>query len=69
MEKIVSVCGTEDEAYGQVNLVELINKAAKVESKVMYEPTASKYDPMKRRINDFKVARLIICPGIVMQSE
>lgn len=56
MDKITAVCSSEDDAYGQVDLVELINKADKAEPRATYELTAAKQDDaMKRQIVDFKV--------------
>ena len=57
MEKLSSVCTDEDGvAYGQVDLVELINRADKAESKAVHGQAAAKHDdPMKRRVNDYKV--------------
>ena len=61
MEQITSVSVVEDEAYGQVNLVELINtsKTDKGEPKLMYYElvagTQGDQQGMKRRIDNFKV--------------
>ena len=57
MEQIVSVATVEDDAYGQVNLVELIHKADQGESKAAYYDidTAGGDQIMKRRISNFKV--------------
>ena len=59
MEQIASISTIEDDvAYGQVNLVELINKVDKGESKAAYYeiPVGAQGDGfMKRRIESFKV--------------
>jgi hypothetical protein len=59
MEQIASVSTIEDDAtYGQVNLVELINKADKGEpNAIHYETPVETKDgqSMQRRIESFKV--------------
>ena len=59
MEQIASISTVEDDAaYGQVNLVELINKVDKGEPKAAYYeiPVGAQGDGfMKRRIESFKV--------------
>ena len=53
MEKIVSICAKEDDAYGQVDLVELINRA---DPNLLYDITPTKRGgSLRRRIYDFKV--------------
>ena len=56
MEQITGVSTVEDDAYGRVDLVELINKVDKGESKavqVYYDVAGDQ--SMKRRIESFKV--------------
>ena len=56
MEQIASVSTIEDDvAYGQVNLVELINKVNKREPKAAYYETPQDDGGMKRRIENYKV--------------
>ena len=58
MEQIASIFIVEDgAAYGQVNLVELINKVDKGEPKAAYSetPVGTQGDEMKRRIKNYKV--------------
>lgn len=60
MEQIASVSTVKDDAYGQVNLVDLIHKVDKGEPKVVYYDTAAGSptggdQSMKRRIESFQV--------------
>ena len=62
MEQITSVSMVEDDAYGQVDLVELIHKVDKGESRresrvIYYDSAAGTQgdQSMKRRIDSFKV--------------
>ena len=59
MEQIASISTVEDDAaYGQVNLVELINKVDKGEPKAAYYETQAWTQGdefMKRRIQNYKV--------------
>ena len=60
MEQIASISTVEDDAaYGQVNLVELINKVDKGEPKTAYYEipigAAQGDGSMKRRVESFKV--------------
>ena len=56
MEQIASVSTMEDSAhYGQVNLVELIHKVDRGDSRAAYYDTEGDQS-MKRRIESFKVS-------------
>ena len=59
MEIISSVSTKEDDAYGEVDLVDLINKAEL--PKPLYDVAPMRRgDSKRRRINDFKVINYII---------
>ena len=63
MEQIASISTVEDDAYGQVNLVELIHKVDKGEPKAAYyeTPVGAQGDGfMKRRVESFKVNLLTV---------